>query len=143
IIQVVALSFGLTALLVMGIVRTDLLRQWHAQIPPTAPNRFIINIQPDQIQPVAARLKQLGIADVELFPMVRGRLVAINQQPVDASRYGAERARGLVEREFNLSYMADPPSYNRIVQGRWFAADAAELSIEQGIAETLGVRLGD
>jgi putative ABC transport system permease protein len=142
IIQVVALSFGLTALLVMATVRTDLLRQWRAQIPPDAPNRFIINIQPDQARAVSARLKDAGIA-AELFPMIRGRLVAINGDPVDPRRYGAERARGLVEREFNLSYMADAPSYNRIVQGRWFGPDAGELSIERGIAQTLGIRLGD
>jgi putative ABC transport system permease protein len=143
IVQVVALSFGLTALLVMAIVRTDLLRQWHAQIPPNAPNHFIINIQPDQVPAVAARLKELGIADVELFPMIRGRLVAINRDPVDPTRFRAERARGLVEREFNLSYLVDPPAYNQIVQGRWFARDSAELSIERGIAETLGIHMGD
>jgi putative ABC transport system permease protein len=143
IIQVVALALGLTALLVMAIVRTDLLRQWHAQIPPDAPNHFIINIQPDQVQAVAERLKQVGVPDARLFPMVRGRLVAINRSPVDATRYAAERARGLIEREFNLSYAADPPDYNRIVQGRWFDPGAPELSIERGIAQTLGVRLGD
>jgi putative ABC transport system permease protein len=143
IIQVVALSFGLTALLVMAMVRADLLHQWQTQIPPDAPNHFIINIQPDQAQAVAARLKELGVADAQLFPMVRGRLVAINGQPVDAARYGAERARGLIEREFNLSYTTDPPSYNRIVQGRWYDPHAAELSIEQGIAQTLGIHLGD
>jgi putative ABC transport system permease protein len=143
IVQVVALSFGLTALLVMAIVRTDLLRQWHAQIPPDAPNRFIINIQPDQVQAVAAGLKESGIKDVSLFPMVRGRLVAINRNPVDPGRYRAERARGLIEREFNLSYTSDPPAYNRIVQGRWFGAGASELSIERGIAETLDIHLGD
>ena len=143
IIQVVALALGLTALLVMAIVRTDLLRQWHAQIPPDAPNHFIINIQPDQVQAVAERLKQVGVPDAHLFPMVRGRLVAINRSPVDATRYAAERARGLIEREFNLSYAADPPDYNRIVQGRWFDPGAPELSIERGIAQTLGVRLGD
>jgi putative ABC transport system permease protein len=143
VIQVLALALALTALLVMAIVRTDLLRQWHAQIPPDAPNHFIINIQPDQVGPVTERLKQLGIANVRLFPMVRGRLVAINRQAIDPARYAAERARGLVEREFNLSYAADPPDYNRIVQGRWFEAAAPELSIERGIAETLGVHLGD
>jgi putative ABC transport system permease protein len=127
----------------MAIVRTDLLRQWHAQIPPDAPNHFIINIQPDQVQAVAERLKQVGVPDARLFPMVRGRLVAINRSPVDATRYAAERARGLIEREFNLSYAADPPDYNRIVQGRWFDPGAPELSIERGIAQTLGVRLGD
>jgi len=79
----------------------------------------------------------------KLFPMVRGRLVAINGQPVDAARYGEQRARGLIEREFNLSYAADPPSYNRIVQGRWYEPHAAELSIERGIAQTLGIHLGD
>jgi putative ABC transport system permease protein len=143
IVQVVALAFGLTALLVMSMVRTDLLRQWRAQVPADAPNRFIINIQPDQVQPVAQRLKQLGVADAELFPMVRGRLVEINGAAVDASRYSVERARGLVEREFNLSYAADAPSYNQLVQGRWFAPAAPELSIERGIAETLGIHLGD
>ena len=143
IIQVVALALGLTALLVMAIVRTDLLHQWHAQIPADAPNHFIINIQPDQVQAVAERLKQVGVPDAHLFPMVRGRLVAINRSPVDATRYAAERARGLIEREFNLSYAADPPDYNRIVQGRWFDPGAPELSIERGIAQTLGVRLGD
>jgi len=143
IVQVVALSFGLTALLVMAMVRTDLLRQWRAQIPADAPNRFIINIQPDQVQAVAARLKEQGVADAQLFPMVRGRLVAINSNPVDPGRYRAERARGLIEREFNLSYAVEAPAYNRILQGRWFGRDAPELSIERGIAETLGVHVGD
>ncbi|HWY73336.1 MAG TPA: FtsX-like permease family protein [Burkholderiaceae bacterium] len=143
IVQVVALSFGLTALLVMATVRTDLLRQWRAQIPANAPNRFVINIQPDQVAAVQARLKELGMLDATLFPMVRGRLVAINSNPVDPGRYRAERARGLIEREFNLSYAIDPPSYNRIVQGRWFGSDSAELSIERGIADTLGIHLGD
>jgi putative ABC transport system permease protein len=142
IVQAIALSFGLTALLVMAIVRTDLLSQWHAQIPPDAPNRFIINIQPDQTRAVVAQLKDAGIA-AELFPMVRGRLVAINGAAVDPSRYPAERGRGLVEREFNLSYMVDAPAYNRIVQGHWFGPDSSELSIERGIAETLGIHLGD
>lgn len=143
VLQMVALSFGLTTLLVMAMIRTDLLRQWRAQIPVDAPNHFIINIQPDQVVAVTQRLEQVGVADPKLYPMVRGRLVAINGQNVDASRYGDERARGLAEREFNLSYMSDAPPANRIVQGHWFAPDAPELSIEQGIADTLGVHLGD
>ena len=143
VVQVVALSFGLAALLVMGIVRTDLLRQWREQIAPDAPNRFIINIQPDQAEAVQTRLRVLGIAGARLFPMVRGRLVSINGRPVDPGHYADERARRLVEREFNLSYMDEAPSYNRIVQGRWFGPHSAELSIERGIAETLGVHLGD
>jgi putative ABC transport system permease protein len=141
--QITALSFGLSVLLVMAVVRGDLLRQWQAQVPPDAPNRFIINIQPDQAGAVAGRLGELGIAHVVLHPMVRGRLVQVNGKPVDPERFKDQRARGLIEREFNLSYAQDAPAYNRIVEGRWFAPDAAELSIEQGIAQTLGIRLGD
>ena len=39
--------------------------------------------------------------------------------------------------------MADAPSHNRITSGRWFSDGQDELSIEEGIAETLGIKLGD
>jgi len=142
IVQVTALAVGMCALLLMAVVQSDLLRQWQAQVPADAPNRFIINIQPDQADAVASRLRAAGI-EAGLRPMVRGRLVQINGRPLDAERLEGERARALAEREFNLSYAGSTPEDNEIVQGRWFAADAAELSIEEGIAHTLGVHLGD
>lgn len=141
--QITAVALGLCALLVMAFVQRELVRQWQAQVPPDAPNRFIINIQPDQADAVIARLQAAGVAGVSLSPMIRGRLVSINGQPVESARLDGERARSLVEREFNLSYAAQPPAWNRIVEGRWFGAGARELSIEEGIAHTLGIRLGD
>jgi putative ABC transport system permease protein len=75
--------------------------------------------------------------------MVRGRVVAHNGRPVSEADYTEERARRLVEREFNLSYLESPPAHNRIVAGSWFAPDAREVSVEQGIAERLGWKLGD
>ena len=140
--QVVALSIGLMALLLLAIVRGDLVDQWHGQAPPQAPNRFIINIQPEQTAQVAARLAADGIAGAGLEPMVRGRLVQIDDRPIGPESYADERARGLVDREFNLSYRAQAPAHNRIVQGRWFAPGAPELSIEEGIAQRLGIGLG-
>jgi putative ABC transport system permease protein len=74
--------------------------------------------------------------------MVRGRLMAINDRPVRAEDYLDDRARRLVEREFNLSHMSALPGHNQVIAGRW-TGDAPELSIEEGIAETLGVKLGD
>jgi putative ABC transport system permease protein len=143
VVQLVALSVGLMALLLLTVTRTDLVGAWRAAAPPDAPNRFVVNIQPDQVGAVQQRLRESGVADVTLYPMVRGRLIERNGQPIGPETYAGERAQRLVDREFNLSYVVDAPGHNRITAGRWFAADAAELSIEEGIARTLGVRLGD
>jgi len=140
--QLVALAMGLMALLVLAIVRTDLIDQWRAQAPAQAPNRFIINIQPDQAAAVRAALQARGVGGVQLEPMVRGRLVQIDGRAVGPQDYEEERARSLIDREFNLSYSSAAPDHNVIVQGRWFADDAPELSIEEGIAKRLHIALG-
>ncbi len=142
VVQLVALAMGLMALLVLAVVRTDLVEQWHAQAPPHAPNRFIINIQPDQIEALTAALRDRHLAGVRLEPMIRGRLVQIDGREVGPENYEDERARGLIDREFNLSYAIEVPEHNRIVEGHWFAADAPELSIEEGIARRLHIELG-
>lgn len=144
--QVVAFGAGFMALLLLTLVRAQLLDSWQATVPPDAPNRFVINVQPDQL----ARLQQFfadrHVAAPAFFPMVRGRLVAVNGRAVSAGDYPDERAKHLVEREFNLSWASRPQEGNRIVAGRWWrAADQGQavISVEQGIAETLGFRLGD
>jgi len=140
--QLVALAVGLMALLVLAIARTDLVDEWRAQAPLRAPNRFIINIQPDQVEAVAARLRAAHIDEAPLEPMVRGRLVEIDGRKVGPENYEDARARALIDREFNLSYRTEPPAHNEIEQGRWFAPDARELSMEKGIAQRLDIRLG-
>ncbi len=143
VVQLVALAVGIMALLLLTVTRTDLVSAWRRAAPPDAPNRFVINIQPDQVAAVAERLRAAGIADAPIYPMVRGRLIAKNGTPVGPESYTNERAQRLVDREFNLSYADEAPGHNRIVAGRWFAPDAAELSMEDGIANTLGIALGD
>jgi len=142
IVQLVSLAVGLMALLLLTVIRTDLVDAWRKAAPPDAPNRFVINIQPDQAAAVGAQLTAAGV-DAPLHPMIRGRLIEVNGRKVGPESYTADRAQRLVDREFNLSYMAEAPSHNRITAGRWFADGTPELSIEEGIAETLGIRLGD
>ncbi|MRV71374.1 FtsX-like permease family protein [Duganella sp. FT92W] len=145
VVQVVSLALGLMALLLLTVVRGDLMTAWRNATPPDAPNRFIINIQPDQKDPITAKLGAAGVANVPMYPMIRGRLTAINDKPVTATTYTDERAKGLAEREFNLSTMADIPAENKIVVGRWYADQEGkpEASVEEGIAKTLGLKLGD
>jgi putative ABC transport system permease protein len=143
-VQAVALGLGLTALLLLTVSRDDLLDSWRSKVPPDAPNRFLINIQPDQRQAVADFLAAQGIGKALLEPMVRGRLVAVNRHAVGPADYPDERARRLVEREFNLSWTAQLPSGNSVVAGQWHAAAVApQFSVEQGLAETLGLKPGD
>jgi putative ABC transport system permease protein len=146
VIQIVALALGLMALLLLTVVRADLMSAWRHATPADAPNRFIINIQPDQSADLAARLARAGVVNAPLYPMIRGRLSAVNGVPVTATTYTEERAKNLAEREFNLSTMRQMQQENTIVAGTWFADRAgapAEASVEEGIAKTLGLKLGD
>ena len=141
--QTAALALGLTALLLLTFTRNDLVDAWRRSAPPDAPNRFLIGVQPEQVSRIKDFLAQERIAVPELYPMVRGRLVAVNGVPVRESQYEDERARRLVEREFNLSYMDELPAHNALAAGRWLDPAKAEVSVEQGIAARLGWRLGD
>ena len=144
-VQVLALALGLTAILLLSFTRSDLLATWQAKIPADAPNRFIVNIQPEQHPLLLEFFRDHGITMPQTYPMVRGRYVAVNGAPVDAQRYEGREQR-LVGREFNLSYMAAMPAHNRIVAGREFSPDdliQGALSVEEGIARSLGWKLGD
>ncbi|MBZ0133762.1 MAG: ABC transporter permease [Rhodocyclaceae bacterium] len=146
VIQAVALGLGMTTLLLLTLARDDLLASWQRSVPPDAPNRFIINVQPEQREPVREFFAGKGLEKPDLLPMVRGRLVSINGRPVIAADYEEERAQRLVEREFNLSWMADLPEGNSLTAGKWFApqdGDRPQFSVEQGLADTLRLKLND
>jgi len=143
-VQVVALSLGGMALLVLTLVRADLLEAWQGKLPSDAPNRFVVNIQSDQLQPLQDFFARQSLPEPQLQPMVRGRLIAINNRAINGDSYPDPRARALVEREFNLSYMEQLPAWNELTQGQWWTANAkGQLSVEEGIAKTLGIQLGD
>jgi putative ABC transport system permease protein len=143
-VQAVALALGLTALLLLTVARGDLLDSWLARVPADAPNRFAINIQPDQRVAIADFFKARGLSAPELEPMVRGRLVQVNGQAVGPESYADDRAQRLVDREFNLSWSARLPAGNTVSGGRWHGATSdAEFSVEKGLAETLNLKLGD
>ncbi|TBO32528.1 FtsX-like permease family protein [Aquabacterium lacunae] len=152
VVQVASLSLGLLALFLLILIRTDLVASWRNATPPDAPNRFVINIQPDQVDGFQGTLKEAGVGRFDWYPMIRGRLVRINGQEVKPSSFTEDRARRLVDREFNLSVAEQAPGHNEVVQGtyRQSAADKqdgsagqGEWSVEEGLMKTLGLKLGD
>src|SRR5690554_2005943 len=144
VLQVSALGMGITALLLLTLVRGDLIDTWQNKTPVDAPNRFVLNIQPAQQAEV---LKHFDAADLPrpgIEPMVRGRLVAINGETVDAEHYQNRRAQRLAEREFNLSYGSDLSTGVEVVAGKWHGETTEpQFSVEQGLAQQLDMQLGD
>lgn len=143
VLQVSSLAVGLMALVLLVLLRTDLIASWRQATPADAPNRFVINLQPDQLADFEAALKAAGVGPHDSYPMIRGRLLTINGAPPGPKIDADERARHLVNREFNLSHSAQLPVHNTVVAGRWTAGEADGLSVEQGLAQTLGLKLGD
>jgi putative ABC transport system permease protein len=143
VLQTSALAVGLLALVLLVLLRTDLIASWRQATPPDAPNRFVINVQPDQSEAFRSQLRDAGVAAYDWYPMIRGRLVAVNGRPVKPEDYADGRAQRLVDREFNLSHSAVLPGHNRVVAGRWQPEEAGAISVEAGLAQTLGLKLGD
>ena len=139
----VVFGIGLFSLLLLTTLRTDLIDRWQATLPSDAPNHFLINIQPAELEPLKAVFNDKKIK-APLYPMIRGRLVAINDKKVSPKDYKGQRAKRLAAREFNMSSVAELPSNNKVTSGKWYSEEMKTgLSVEEGIAETLGLKMGD
>ena len=143
VVQTSALAVGLLALMLLVLLRTDLISSWRNATPPDAPNRFVINVQPEQGEAFQKALRDGGVKKYDWFPMIRGRLVAVNGKAVTPDDFLEDRAKRLVDREFNLSNTAEKPGHNQIVAGRWTAEEKGAISVEEGLAKTLSLKLGD
>ncbi|HEY0093403.1 MAG TPA: FtsX-like permease family protein, partial [Archangium sp.] len=151
--QVSALGLGLMALLLLTFVRTDLLDRWQVALAKEAPNRFIVNVQEDQLEPVRAFMAEQGLPAPDLFPMVRGRLVALNGEPVKAppapaadSTEEERRGQRRMDREYNLSSAGTLREDNRVTAGTFWGPqrpEKPELSVEEGFAASMRWKLGD
>ncbi|HEY4468219.1 MAG TPA: putative ABC transporter permease subunit YbbP [Klebsiella sp.] len=129
-----SLSFMLLALLL--VLRGDLLDRWQQQLPPESPNYFLINIAPEQVVPVKTFLAEHQTRATEFYPIVRARLTQINGQATEGNKDEA------LNRELNLTWRSERPDHNPLVAGSW-PPRAGEVSIEEGLAQRLGVKLGD
>ncbi|WP_120971311.1 FtsX-like permease family protein [Comamonas sp. lk] len=143
VVQVSSLAVGLLALVLLVLLRTDLIASWRQATPANAPNRFVINVQPEQAKDFKAALAAAGVKSYDWFPMIRGRLIAVNGKEVSPEDFSEDRAKRLVDREFNLSTTPAQPEHNQIVAGRWTPGEQGTVSVEDGIAKTLGLKLGD
>lgn len=145
-LQLAGFGLGITLLLLLTVVRVDIIDTWQTSLPADAPNHFLINVQPDEVEPLEALMAARGIPNSGLHPTTRARLVAINDDRIEPEAYDDRRSRRLATREYSLSFNADMQGDNRIVDGAWWDGPAAQepgFSVEQGLAESLGLAVGD
>jgi len=146
VIQIVAFGLGIMVMLLLSTVRSDLLNDWQRSLPDNAPNHFIINVQPDQVEGISEYFNQRGVTNTKLYPMVRARLLEINGKPASTSDYDSERAKHMITREFNLSWAEQMQVDNTLVQGSWWNRDdfgKPMLSLESKLAKTLRLEMND
>ena len=146
VIQIVAFGLGIMVMLLLSTVRSDLLDDWQQSLPDDAPNHFIINVQPDQVEAIGEFFSERGVTNTRLYPMVRARLVEINGRPARSSDYDSERAKHMITREFNLSWAEQMQADNTLVQGSWWSREdfgKPMLSLESKLARTLRLQLND
>lgn len=146
VVQVVAFGIGLTALLLLAVIRGDLITSWRASLPTDAPNHFFVNIPPDERDAFASFITGHGGSITRMLPMIRARMTSINGESLAGRRFPNARAEGFAQREQNLSWAAELGDGNTVTAGRWFAAEDAGrplVSVATEFQESLGLKLGD
>jgi len=142
--QILAFSITLVAMVLSFTVRTDLIDDWHKQLPANAPNHFALNIFPDQQQNFQQDLQQQQISGSRFYPVVRGRLVAINNTPVQQIVSKDSQGESATHRELSLTWAKELPEDNKITAGSWWEdAQPGQVSVEQKLAKSLKIKLGD
>jgi len=149
--QIAGFSVTLWVIVCIYFLRTEIIENWQDALPPDTPNYFAMNIQPEQTAPFAEKLQRYGIKSQALYPIARGRLIAINDAAISDTPSEETESEGRDEslnRELNLTWANQLPSDNRIVAGHWWDAapgKSAEIriSVEEKLAERLGIALGD
>ncbi|NNH00949.1 FtsX-like permease family protein [Acinetobacter sp. ANC 5414] len=138
--QITALALGLSLITVLAVLRTDLLERWQQQLPEGTPNQFVYGLPPFDMPLFKAQLEQRGWHSTPLYPNIRGRLVAKNDQPFSENLLKSNES---LRRELNLTQTAEYPTDNKIVQGTAALQQAGDVSVEVKTAEELGIKIGD
>lgn len=144
-VQILAFCVTLAAMTLTYLVRSDLIETWRAQLPAEAPNYFAINIFPQEVAAFRRYLTRvMGARSSDFYPIVRGRLVRVNGEPVYRRVRPGSIGEAAVNRELNLTWSVTLPTANRLVQGHWWRDEGGvRVSVESELAASLGIGVGD
>ena len=144
-VQATALSLGLCALLLLAVIAPSLLDGWRRELPSDTPNWFALNLQDDQREGFSAGLARMGATQVNMMPLAVGKLTTINGQPVDKLSFLSDDEKESADRQLRLSWSADLPPSNKVIEGAWAGASPAqaEVSVDTSWRDRFHLNLGD
>jgi putative ABC transport system permease protein len=149
-----ALGFGAFLVSTLYLVQSNLLRRFTTAATEARGNVVFFDVQQDQVAGLDSIVRIRRNDVVQLAPVVTMRIAAINGKRVADMTPVARGQRGrggwALRREFRSTYRDKPAASETIVAGKWFgdsavkfARDTGEISLEEGIAQELNVKLGD
>ncbi len=142
--QIFAFTLTLTAMLILAQVRGDLLNNWQQQLPENTPNYFAWNVFTDEWQAFDRFLSDNNVQSKGIYPIVRGRVVKVNGKQLRGQVEPGSKAEKWLDRDFNMTSSVKLPEDNTLIAGSWWQPDSSHVvSIEQRLAEELGVAMGD
>lgn len=149
-VQLISFALAIKLLLFLIVLKNDMISDWQSQLPVDAPNSFLVNITEQELEPITSFLAERDMPTSDFYPIVRGRVNAVNGELVarEVSQQDNEKkdeeARSGIGRELNLTWREDLPAQNELIEGQWFTqSSVAEASVEESMLERLDVKLGD
>lgn len=148
--RVILLAVGLGAFVILGVrsLQANLLRDFSVQAGPDAPDMFLVDIQPDQRDRVAALVDDANgdRPAPRPIPVLRARVVAVKGAAVSLDNYEQVRGRSGLSREFTVTYREAREANEQLVAGRWWDDSpdrGVEVSIEEGLLQRWPIGVGD
>ncbi|MEL7309472.1 MAG: cell division protein FtsX, partial [Pseudomonadota bacterium] len=149
-VQLISFALAIKLLLFLIVLKNDMISDWQSQLPENAPNSFLVNITEQELEPITSFLAQNDMPTSDFYPVVRGRVNAVNGELVarevsqEDNEKKDEEARSGIGRELNLTWRKDLPNQNELIDGTWFSeGSVAEASVEESMLERLDVKIGD
>ena len=143
---VISFSIGLALLITLNIIEESLEHKIVNTINKQAPNYFLIDIQPNQINQVKALTAEfIGEDSLNAQPMLRGRVTAINNLKVENLKINKD-VNWVLKRDRAFSWSNKIPKNVNIISGEWWPNDYTGpllLSIGDKVAKGLNVKIGD
>ncbi|MDH5737630.1 MAG: FtsX-like permease family protein, partial [Gammaproteobacteria bacterium] len=147
-LQILVFGMALMLLLILYLVRTALIEEWQSRIPEGAPNHFMINIAPSDVDGIRNLLEANQIKSQPLYPMIRGRISTINDEAASVrdEQRGGDEPGPRAGSDRNLTWSASLPQDNKITKGSWWPENyegETLVSLEADLAESNSFRVGD